>query len=155
MVAFLVWVIPTGITRMVESHREAITLPSMTLPTLDGGEVDVAEYRGTPTVINFWATWCPPCRREMPMMAEVARSAEGVRFLFVNQGENAGAVESYLTAANFQIPNLLLDQRQRLGAFFGIRGLPTTLFFDASGELTEFHFGELSEAALRQYMEKL
>lgn len=89
------------------------------------------------------------------MMAEVARSAEGVRFLFVNQGENAGAVESYLTAANFQIPNLLLDQRQRLGAFFGIRGLPTTLFFDASGELTEFHFGELSEAALRQYMEKL
>lgn len=155
LVAFLVWGLPTGVAQLMENQGDPITLPSMTLSSLDGGEVDVANYQGIPTVINFWATWCPPCRREMPMMAAVARRADDVRFLFVNQGESAGAVESYLSAENFQIPNLLLDQQQRLGAFFGIRGLPTTLFFDAQGVLAEYHFGELSEAALREYMEEL
>jgi thiol-disulfide isomerase/thioredoxin len=155
LIAFLVWGIPTAVSDVTASGGEPITLPSMSLSALDGTEVDVADYQGIPTVINFWATWCPPCRREMPMLASVARSVEDARFLIVNQGEDRGEVENYLAAENFQIPNILLDPQQRLGAHFGIRGLPTTLFFDSSGELVDYHFGELSKAGLQDYLEKL
>jgi len=154
-VAFLVWALPTVVTSVLESRGDPIRIPAMSLPALDGEEVEMADYVGTPMVVNFWATWCPPCRREMPMMARVARETEVVSFVFVNQGEGPGAVQEYLAAESLGLPNVLLDRGQRLGAYFGVRGLPTTAFFDSNGVLTDYHFGELSEAGLAGYLRDL
>ncbi|MFW5843491.1 MAG: prolipoprotein diacylglyceryl transferase family protein [Spirochaetota bacterium] len=153
--AFLVWGLPTTVTSVVRSRGEPIMMPSFRLSTLDGGEVEMADYVGTPTVINFWATWCPPCRREMPMLAAAARDTDGTSFVFVNQGEGTRVIEEYLVAESITLPNVLLDREQRLGAYFGIRGLPTTVFFDSQGVLVDYHFGELAEAKLRDYLERL
>lgn len=153
--AFLVWGVPTAVTSLVQSQREPILMPSLSLPTLDGGQVEMADYLGTPTVINFWATWCPPCRREMPMMATLAQEAAGTHFVFVNQGEAPRAIEEYLAEETIDLPNVLLDREQSLGAYFGIRGLPTTVFFDSGGVLVDYHFGEISEARLVGYLEGL
>ncbi len=154
-VAFLVWAVPTAVTSVLESRGEPVRMPAISLSTLDGEEVEMAHYLGTPTVVNFWATWCPPCRREMPMMARLARETEGTTFVFVNQGEDAQAVDAYLEAESLVLPNVLLDRGQRLGTYFGVRGLPTTAFFDSDGVLTDYHFGELSEAGLVSYLEDL
>jgi thiol-disulfide isomerase/thioredoxin len=154
-VGFLVWGVPTAVTSVARSRGEPILMPSLNLSTLDGGDVEMADYVGTPTVINFWATWCPPCRREMPMMAVTARETDGTSFVFVNQGEGTRVIEEYLAEENIALPNVLLDRQQRLGSHFGVRGLPTTVFFDSQGVLVDYHFGELAEAKLRDYLERL
>jgi thiol-disulfide isomerase/thioredoxin len=153
--AVLVWGVPTVVTSLVRNQGEPILMPSFSLSTLDGRQAEMADYLGTPTVINFWATWCPPCRREMPMMANLAQETSGTTFVFVNQGEGTGVIEEYLAEESFVLPNVLLDREQRLGAYFGIRGLPTTVFFDSVGVLVDYHFGELSETRLLDYLERL
>src|SRR3546814_20828824 len=67
--------------------------PEISLEQLEGPPIALAANSGKPRVVNLWATWCPPCRREMPVLAEAARDAEDVEFLFVNQGEGPRSEE--------------------------------------------------------------
>jgi thiol-disulfide isomerase/thioredoxin len=124
-------------------------LPAIELTALDSRKADlVALARGQPTVINLWASWCAPCRIEMPAFAEAQRRERGVRFLFVNQGEGAAAVQRFLGAQALALDGVWLDPGSRLGPAIGSTGLPTTLFVDAEGRVVERHFGMLSAASL-------
>ncbi|WP_238534364.1 TlpA family protein disulfide reductase [Advenella kashmirensis] len=71
-------------------------LPAMALPDMNGQMHNLQDLRNQKVVINLWATWCGPCRREMPMLEQAARQNPDVRFLFVNQGESAATIENYL-----------------------------------------------------------
>lgn len=127
----------------------APSLPSLALERLEGGTTSIAAIgHGTPTVVNLWATWCPPCRREMPILARAQRDESGVRFVFADQGEDAAAVRRYLEATVPGISNVLLDSQSDLGRELDAPGLPTTLFFDAAGRLVDTHVGALSSASL-------
>ncbi len=130
-------------------------LPGLALTRLDGGPVSLASLAGKPMVVNLWATWCPPCRREMPILRDAQAQRKDVIFVFANQGEPAAAVHSYLDAQGLVLDNVLLDPDMRLGHEAGSRALPTTLFFDASGALVERHIGGLSAATLAQQLESL
>lgn len=124
-------------------------LPAITLTALDGATADLPTLaQGQPTVINLWASWCAPCRVEMPAFAEAQRREPGVRFLFVNQGEGAATVQRFLAAQPFALDGVWLDPGSRLGPAIGSTGLPTTLFVDAQGRVVERHFGMLSAASL-------
>ena len=110
---------------------------------------------GQPLVINLWASWCGPCRREMPMMARVAQERNEVQMLFVNQAESLAQVQRYLYEERLELAWLLLDRQGQLADAMQAVGLPTTLFVDAQGMVQQRHVGEISEAALQAAINRL
>jgi thiol-disulfide isomerase/thioredoxin len=128
-------------------------LPALVLAAPDGSRVDLRSLRGQPLVLNLWATWCPPCRREMPLLARAQHDHPGVRFVFVNQGEDAAAVDAYLRQAGVRLDRVLLDRGGALARATQSPGLPTTLFFDAQGRLAGRRIGELSAATLAAHLQ--
>lgn len=146
----LVWGVGSAALSL-SAHRQ--TLPEVSLPTLDGGSMALAP--GKPVVLNLWASWCPPCRREMPVLARAQAEYPDVAFVFVDQGEPADVVKAYLAAHRLAVHNVLLDGTSALARRTGSGGLPTTLFFNARGELVDRRLGELSPATLAQGLASL
>ncbi len=125
-------------------------LPDLTLQTLQGRSVALASLRGQPLVLNLWATWCPPCRRELPLLIRAAQQEKGARIVLVNEGEAASRVAAYLERERLGQPEILLDPNNRLLSAYQSPGLPTTLFIGADGQVKQLHIGELSAATLQQ-----
>jgi thiol-disulfide isomerase/thioredoxin len=125
-------------------------LPDLVLTEWPSGQpVRLREVAArAPVVVNLWATWCGPCRREMPVLAAAQARHPGVVFVFVNQGESAEAVRRYLEAERLNLATVLLDPTSQLGPALGSSGLPTTVFFDRQGRRTDAHLGALNSAAL-------
>lgn len=130
-------------------------LPSLSLASLQGGTIDLAEFQGKPTVVNLWATWCPPCVREMPVLHQAQLANPSVNFVFLNQGESRERVSGWLEARKLPLRNVLLDSKGQALTAFNQRGLPTTLFFDARGQLVSTRTGELSSATLMEKLQTL
>jgi thiol-disulfide isomerase/thioredoxin len=132
-------------------------VPDVALATLAGEPVALpVRLQGRPAVLNLWATWCPPCREEMPMLAAAqAREAGKVRFVFADQGETADAVRRYLDDELLALDDVLLDAGSALRRAAGTHGLPTTLFYDAQGRLVARHVGPLSRDELAIRLEAL
>lgn len=117
------------------------------LADLGGNPVPIEALRGQPFVLNLWASWCPPCRREMPMFIDVAAGAD-MPILLVNQGEGPDQVRGYLEREQLSGASIRLDPPGALGQAAGVRAMPTTLFIDAQGRIQRSHAGEMSRAAL-------
>ncbi len=132
------------------------TLPKVPLTTLAGEPADLTRLAaGEPLVVNMWATWCPPCRRELPTLAAAQKLEHGVRFVFADQGEDARTVQRYLGAASLELDNVVLDAGARMGRAVGSGGLPTTLFYDANGRLVDTHVGQLTAGSLASKLDRL
>jgi thiol-disulfide isomerase/thioredoxin len=128
----------------------------VSLTTLSGAPTTLAALAaGKPMVVNLWASWCPPCRREMPVLSAAQQHDSGVTFVFVNQGENALVAANYLATESFVLSNVLLDGGTLLGKVIGSTALPTTLFYDARGRLVDTHLGALSAASLASKLKQL
>ena len=130
-------------------------LPALLLSDLDGRDVALEKLRGQPTVINLWATWCGPCRREMPVLAEAQRAIPQIRFVFADQGESAAAVKQFMQVQRLALDNVLIDGNLQLSNHYNARGYPTTLFLDADGRLRDMHIGELSRATLADRLQRI
>lgn len=133
------------------------TWPSVQLTELDGARsVSLSEAaRGRPVVVNLWASWCGPCRVEMPMLAAAQQREAEVGFLFVNQGESPSTVQTYLRQEGLPLREVLLDSGSTLGQAIDSRGVPITLFYDAQGNQVDAHFGILNAAALQSRLRLL
>ncbi|MGC3872278.1 prolipoprotein diacylglyceryl transferase family protein [Halomonas sp. GXIMD04776] len=152
----LVWGGAVGSLMLID--RQARPLPEVDLAALDGETTSLpalSEASGEPLVINLWATWCPPCRREMPMLEAAQRRESDVTFVFVNQGEGTTQVHDFLEEEALELNNLLLDRGGALGQAVGSQVMPTTLLYDAQGKLRETHYGELSRASLTAMLDKI
>ncbi len=125
-----------------------------TFRRLDDAEIRIGGD-GRPMVVNLWATWCPPCRSELPMMAELAASTADVDFVFANQGEPSAKIVDYLQRTNLDLPQAVLDPQLLLGRHYSAVGLPATLFLAADGTLAGSHLGEISREVLAQKIQEL
>ncbi len=126
-------------------------LPDLRLARLEGGaplDLGALAGRGKPVVINLWATWCPPCRRELPMMLEMAAARDDVIFVFASQREAGATVAGMLARAGLPAGPVVLDPEGRLSAHYGAAGLPVTLVHGPDGRLVRAHLGEISQAGL-------
>ena len=134
-------------------YEQGTRLPELVLRNASGESVQLSSYQGGPLVINLWATWCPPCRREMPVLQQAQNQHQNVTFLFVNQGESMQSVSTFLETQGLNLSNVLFDSGGQLAQKVGSMALPTTLFYSAEGRLLASHLGELSEASLARALE--
>ncbi len=149
----LVWTL--GTLLLDATSNDVARLPALQLQSLAGQTVALTDFQGQPTVVNVWATWCPPCRREMPVLQQAQAERPDVHFVFVNQGESASKVQAFLATQQLPLRNVLLDPHGKARVELGHRALPTTLFYDAQGRLVDTRVGELSRATLAQRLPAL
>lgn len=129
------------------------TLPNITLEDVDGNEVHLPSLAqsGDLVIVNLWATWCPPCLREMPLLEE-ADQHEGVSVVIANQGEDLLPIVRYLDEQSLDFRYALRDPQQTLMVRLKTPGLPTTMLFDRQGNTLDVHVGELTRAHLDRWL---
>lgn len=130
--------------------------PDFELTGLDGKPVRLSELRGRPLLLNFWATWCAPCRQEMPLLQKAAeRHAEqGLVVVGVDVGEEAEAVRNYIEALGVGFP-ILLDSTQDVSDLYRVYGLPTSFFIDPQGVIDFRLIGPLDAQSLERRLESI
>ncbi|MES1934356.1 redoxin domain-containing protein [Salinisphaera shabanensis T35B1] len=152
----LAWGLTGGALTLIE--QQAASLPEARLQTLDGRATDLAtlqaEAEGRPMVVNLWATWCPPCRAEMPVLEAAQNERDDVLFVFANQAEATPTIQSFLDSQDLHIEHVLRDSGGHLAKQAGSAALPTTLFYDGDGRLVDSHLGQLSRATLTAALER-
>jgi len=133
--------------------------PEISLVSLTGEKISLSDFRGHPVILNFWTTWCPPCRAEMPAMqrAFLDYQETGTIILAVNSTsqDSVAAVKTFIDQYGVSIP-VLLDKEGDVASLYQVTSLPTTYFIDKSGIIREVVIGgPMSEALLRTRIEKL
>jgi thiol-disulfide isomerase/thioredoxin len=119
-------------------------LPALAFDCLGGGTLDLGRAPGVPTVVNLWASWCGPCREELPLMEQLASSAGSrVRVVGVISKDGRPQANSFAAEAGVTFPGAF-DGEGRLMAGMGIKGLPYTYFLDASGAVAYTQVGPVS-----------
>lgn len=132
-------------------HAAAWTLPDLRHP---GAELSLARYRGRPLVLNFWASWCPPCRKEMPALAAVARHLSGrVDFVGVDTNDQRSAALAFAAHTGVAYP-LAYDAHGNVAGTYGVYGLPTTFFISSTGVILGRQVGGMSKPRLQQLIQQ-
>ncbi|HPA11134.1 MAG TPA: TlpA disulfide reductase family protein [Treponemataceae bacterium] len=113
---------------------EPIRLPEFNAPGLAGGMIESTEFAGKVTLLNFWATWCPPCRKEMPSIERLHAAMNGFDFSIVaiSVSEKKNTVEEFIASAGYTFP-IYLDERGSIGSALASQGIPTTYILDKNG----------------------
>jgi cytochrome c biogenesis protein CcmG, thiol:disulfide interchange protein DsbE len=132
--------------------------PEISLPTAEGGSVSLSELRGKPVLVNFWASWCPPCRSEMPAMQQLYRELrdQGVVILAVNAAnqDDRAAAQEFTRSLGLDFP-IVFDLGGQAAGSYAVRSLPSSYFIDPDGVIREIVIGGMSEASLRIRLRKL
>ena len=129
--------------------QQGTQVPRAELVDMQNNRGELVDYfDGRPMVVNLWASWCPPCVREMPMLEEAEANHQDVRFVFINQREHPDLVAEFLSQHSLRLETVLLDASGNFSAAVGAHVMPTTLFFDADANLQKRFYGEVNEETL-------
>ena len=130
--------------------------PDFTLQTLDGGKVTLSEYRGQPVLINFWASWCVPCRVETPELVRVYETykTEGLVVLGVNltSQDSLSEVQAFVQEFKMTYPVLLDDTGKVSEGLYRVRGIPLSTFVNRAGLITRLKLGAMTRAQIDEYV---
>lgn len=121
--------------------------PAFTLKTLEGRTVTLSDYSGRPVMINFWASYCAPCRREMPLLDAVVKEHPDLTLLLVDERDDAGAARTFAGQLNLA-SSVLFDGDGQVGDRYSVSGLPTTIFVRGDGSVEGRYVGETSRLSL-------
>ncbi|HTG77638.1 MAG TPA: TlpA disulfide reductase family protein [Steroidobacteraceae bacterium] len=116
--------------------------PDFTLPARDGGEVRLSELKGQVVMINFWATWCGPCRQEMPLLQQIHAKYEplGFTMLGVNVEPDSAAAQNWLKDMPVSFP-IVFDRKSEVSSSFGVEAMPSSVLIDREGRVRHVHRG--------------
>ena len=132
--------------------------PDFTLDTLDGGQTTLSDLKGKAVLINFWASWCIPCREETPDLVKAykAHQADGLVILGVNltAEDSMPAIKTFV--AEFQMPYpVLLDQDSKAANLYRVQGIPTSVFINRQGVITHIQIGKLTAEQIDKYLAEI
>lgn len=135
------------------------TAPGFTLQTLDGVPASLSDYAGRPVLINFWASWCTPCRDEMPLIitAYQAHQQAGLAVLAIDLTDQEGStkdVRKFVTEFHVPFP-VLLDKKGKVRKLYALRGVPTSVFVGADGMVRAVNRGPIDRVALQQHLSEI
>ncbi|MRX71050.1 thiol-disulfide oxidoreductase ResA [Bacillus lacus] len=132
------------------------TAPDFLLTDLNGNTHQLSDYRGKGVFLNFWGTWCEPCKREMPYMENQYQHyrQKGVEVLAVNIAESNLSVQNFADEYGLNFPIVLDKDRQVLNAY-GVKPLPTTFLIDKDGKVVKVHSGQLTERTIQEFMDQI
>ena len=133
--------------------------PDFTLQDINGETVTLSELRGSGVMLNFWTTWCEPCRYEMPFIEDIYKGWTGkppsVQVLTVNVGESSASVERYIQDGGYTFP-VLMDTQQKMATAYVIQYFPTTYFIDSDGVIQSVKMGAApSKEAMEEELKKV
>jgi peroxiredoxin len=133
--------------------------PDFTFTYSDGESVSLSDLRGRSIMLNFWATWCGPCKYEMPLIQDLANDQEkaekGLILLTVNSGETGDAVREFMKERGFSFP-VLLDIQKGIMRSYNVRYIPTTFFIGQDGIISEIRIGAfMNESQLEETLNKI
>ena len=116
--------------------------PAFTLPSRGGDTVSLASLKGKVVMLNFWASWCGPCRQEMPLLEQMHKrySALGFTLVGVNVDANSKDAEEWLTKTPVSFP-VLFDRESKVSAMYDVKAMPSTVFIDRQGNVRALHRG--------------
>lgn len=145
----------TAAGRPLTVERDQLA-PLFRLTTLDGVAMDLADTQGDVVLVNFWATWCPPCRAEMPVIeaAYQAHKDKGFRVLALDVREGQAEVAVYAQELGLSFP-ILLDQSGDVALAYRVQNLPRSFLIDRQGRVVRIHPGELTPETLERYLQEL
>ncbi len=136
--------------------KEGEAIPDFTLSTLDGRQVRLSDLRGSPVLINFWATWCGPCKQEMPLIVEQYNwnKGRGLRVLAIDTLANDNVDDMRAFAKQFNMNfDVLVDKTDAVAGGWNVMGLPTTFFVKSDGIVAKVHVGQMTADQLKEYMQ--
>ncbi|MGP3785119.1 MULTISPECIES: TlpA family protein disulfide reductase [unclassified Paenibacillus] len=141
-------------TQRIGAIEIGAVAPEFTAVNSAGEQVKLSDYRGKVVMINFWASWCTPCVREMPMINQIAQTyQEDVQTLFVNVGEAKGTIREFMNKQQFDFP-VIIDVTGKVSGLYRITGLPATMIIDQEGMFSHILLGELTkDIPLQQWLE--
>ncbi len=135
--------------------QEGKLISDFDLPTLDGRRVRLSDLRGSPVLINFWATWCAPCKQEMPLIVEQYNwnKGEGLRVLAIDTlaNDNLDDMRAFVKQFNMNF-DVLVDETDAIAGGWEVMGLPTTFFVRPDGTVAKVHVGQLTADQLKEYL---
>ncbi|MFZ5923274.1 MAG: peroxiredoxin family protein [Chloroflexota bacterium] len=148
-----------GTAAGISAPQQGFEAPDFTLQNLDGEPVALSDLRGQAVLVNFWATWCPPCKAEMPAIQKVydEYKAEGFTVLAVNMSfqDDTGNIPGFMAEYGLDFP-VLLENSGQVAKTYLIRSLPTSFFIDREGVIQEVVVGgPMAEALLRARIEAI
>ena len=131
--------------------------PTLQVRSLEGQQLSVAQFRGQPLWLTFWATWCEPCRVEMPELAQASREADrtGRRMIAINVGEPPTIVMDYLARSGYRDIPVALDPQAASYASYRPPGFPMHVFIDSQGVVRKINVGPMNAAAMERALEDL
>ena len=128
--------------------------PPLSLPDLSGTQVDLAHYRGRVVAVNFWATWCGPCRSELPALAAFRKAHEGRCFEMLGVAEESGRQDLLAMAPGIPYP-ILVDEHAAAMGRWGVQSYPQTFVVDVEGRVARVFSGEVSGQELEDVVTPL
>lgn len=132
--------------------------PDFTLDTLDGNQIRLSGLKGKPVLMNFWASWCVPCREETPDLVKAYNThhAEGLIVLGVNMTNIDTISDAKSFVAEFQMPyQVLLDNDGKVAGLYHVNGIPTSFFINRQGTITHIQIGKLTAEQIEQYLAEI
>jgi thiol-disulfide isomerase/thioredoxin len=149
----LLWVAACGAP---PEARLGAAAPDFTLQAPDGASVQLAQLKGKPVWINFWATWCVPCREEMPAMQELYDQyrEQGLEIVAVNMEEDAATVRRWIDSGGYTF-TFVLDSEGRQLKRYNVKAAPTSYFVGRDGVIRDLKLGQISRAEMVAKLDKL
>lgn len=160
-------VVATGLPNLAEATTRGIDnserglergqlAPDFAVQFADGRRTQLSDWKGQPVVLNFWATWCAPCRDEMPEFVEVydERQEDGLMIVGINAQESADQAARFMAEYGITFP-VALDSRGDVQQLYNVRGLPTTVFIDREGRIVQRWPGRLDRRGLEEALAEI